>query len=69
MATHDKARLVLELRDKGMSVREIAKTRGNSHHTIKEIVDRAAEKGVAWDAVRLLGDDEVVGLLLPEETA
>lgn len=69
MARHDKARLVLELRAKGMSVREIAKTRGISHHTIKEIVDRAAEKGVAWDAVRLLGDDEVVGLLFPEETA
>lgn len=69
MAKHDKAKLVLELKAKGMSVREIAKTRGISHHTIKEIVDRAAEKGVAWDAVRLLGDDEVVGLLFPEETA
>ncbi|MBQ9001083.1 MAG: transposase [Eggerthellaceae bacterium] len=69
MAKHSKAKLIIELSAKNMSRREIARTRHISAHTIKEVLDRASEKGVGWDDVSLMGDDEIAAMLLPEEKA
>lgn len=52
-----------------MSRREIARTRHISTHTIKEVLDRASEKGVGWDDVSLLGDGEIAAMLFPEARA
>ena len=59
MAKHRNAKLLIELSAKNMSRREIARTRHISTHTIKEVLDRASEKGVGWGDVSLLGDDEM----------
>lgn len=67
MARHACSKKVLELREKGMSVREIERTRHISHHTVKEVCDRARDAGLTWDAARLLGEDEVAKALFPEE--
>lgn len=69
MAKHDKAKLIIELDARKMSRREIARTRHISAHTVKEVLDRASEKGVAWDDVSLMGDEEIAALLFPEEKA
>ena len=69
MAKHDKAKLIIELDAKKMSRREIARTRHVSEHTIKKVLDRASEKGVAWDDVSLMGDEEIAALLFPEKKA
>ncbi len=67
MAKHRNAKLIIELSAKNMSRREIARTRHISTHTIKEVLDRASEKGVGWGDVSLLGDDEIAAMLFPEE--
>lgn len=67
MAKHRNAKLIIELSAKNMSRGEIARTRHISTHTIKEVLDRASEKGIGWDDVSLLGNDEVAGMLFPEE--
>ena len=69
MAKHSKAKLIIELSAKNMSRREIARTRHISAHTIKEVLDRASEKGVGWDDVSLMGDDEIAAMLFPGEKA
>jgi len=69
MAKHSKAKLIIELSAKNMSRREIARTRHISAHTIKEVLDRASEKGVGWDDISLMGDDEIAAILFPEEKA
>ncbi|MBR1830768.1 MAG: IS21 family transposase [Atopobiaceae bacterium] len=67
MAKHSNAKLIIELSGKNMSRREIARTRHISAHTIKEVLDRASEKGVGWDDVSLMGDDEIAAMLFPED--
>lgn len=69
MARHRCAKTILELRRRGMSVREIEATRHVSHHTVKEVCDRAKARGLTWEAARLMGEDEVASLLFPEEAA
>lgn len=69
MAKHDKAKLIIELDAKKMSRREIARTRHISAHTVKEVLDRASEKGVTWDDASLMGNEEIAALLFPEEMA
>ena len=69
MAKHDKAKLIIELYARKMSRRVIARTRHISAHTVKEVLDRASEKGVAWGDVSLMGDEEVAALQFPAEKA
>ena len=40
MTKHSKAKLIIEPSAKGMSRREVARTRHISAHTIKEVLDR-----------------------------
>lgn len=67
MAKHSNVKLIIELSAKNMSRREIARTRHISAHTIKKVLDRASEKGVVWDDVSLLGNDEIAAMLFPED--
>lgn len=52
-----------------MSVREIESTWHVSHHTVREVCDKARAKGLTWDTARLMGQDEVADLLFPEKAA
>lgn len=67
MAKHEKAKLIIELHAKKMSVREIARTRHVSTHTVKDVLDRAREKGLGWDNAAHLSADEIASILYPED--
>ena len=67
MAKKRRARLILELVAKGMSRREICRTRHMSMHTVKAVCDAAEERGVGWEEVRVLSDADADRLLFPEE--
>ena len=69
MAKHRRAKLIIELASKGMSRREIARTRHISMHTIKDTLDRAEMSGITWEDIVLAGDAEVTDLLFPEDRA
>lgn len=67
MAKHGNAKFIIELSAKSMSGREMARTRHIPAHTIKDVLDRAADKGVGRDDVSLMGDGEIAAMLFPEE--
>ena len=48
MAKKINAKLVLELLGKGMSGREIARTRRIAPQSVKKVREAAEERGVAW---------------------
>jgi len=65
MAKKINAKLVLELLGKGMSGREIARTRRIAPQSVKKVREAAEEKGVAWHDVERMGEREVYDLLFP----
>lgn len=65
MANKMRAKLVLELRQAGMSRRSIAKTRNMSMHTVMSVFDAADELDIGWEDVRDLTNDEVIAKLFP----
>lgn len=69
MAKHANAKLIIELAAKNMSRREIARTRHISEHTIRDVLNRAQERGVCWEDVSLRSNEEIVALLFPDEQA
>ena len=69
MAKHANAKLIIELAAKNMSRREIARTRHISEHTIRDVLNRAQERGVRWEDVSLRSNEEIVALLFPDEQA
>mgnify|MGYP000164244194 CR=1 FL=1 len=60
MARKIRAKLIMELRDQGMSRGSIASTRRMSMGSVCEVFDIAEESGITWNQVRDMGDDEVV---------
>ena len=66
MARRINAKLVLELHGKGMTGREIYRTRRIAQQSVKKVREAAEEKGVTWEDVNLMGDQEVYDLLFPE---
>ena len=66
MANKIKAKLVLELLHNGASAREIRETRHIAPASVKKVRDAAAQKGIAWEDVEHMGDNEVYDLLFPE---
>lgn len=67
MARRIHAKLVLELLGKGMTGREIYRTRRMAQQSVKKVREAARKKGVTWEDVRLMGEREVYDLLFPEQ--
>ena len=65
MARRINAKLVLELLGKGMTGREIYRTRRIAQQSVKKAREAAEEKGVTWEDVNLMGEQEVYDLLFP----
>ena len=69
MARKIKAKLIMELRDQGMSRRSIAQTRHMSMGSVCEVFDIADERGITWEQVRGMGDEQVYSLFYPGPTS
>ncbi len=52
MARKIKAKLIMELRDQGVSRRAIASTRHMSMESVCEVFNIAAERQITWEQVR-----------------
>lgn len=67
MAKKIDAKLVLELLGRGMSGREIQKTRHIAQQSVKKVREAAKERGIAWADVAHMNGDEVYDLLFPDQ--
>ena len=67
MAKRINAKLILELLDRGMSAREIQRTRGISQQSIRRVREAAKDLGVSWDSVAKKDEQEVYDLLFPAQ--
>lgn len=59
MARKIRAKLIMELREQGMSRRSISRTRHMSMESVCEVFDLADERGIAWAEVEGMPEDEV----------
>ena len=66
MARRINAKLVLELLGKGMTGREIYRTRRIAQQSVKKVREAAEEKGVTWEDVSTMSEKQVYDLLFPE---
>ena len=69
MARKINVKLIMELRDAGLSRSTIASTRHISRHSVSEVFNIADEKGIRYDDVRSLEGSEVYRLFYPEKFA
>ena len=60
-------KLILQLRDAGMSRQEIASTRHISRNSVSEVFRIADEKGIHYADVRNLGENEVYRIIYPDK--
>lgn len=67
MARKIKVKLIMQLRERGMSRRAIAKTWRMPMESVCEVFDIAAERGIAWNDVGNMGEDEAYRLLYPDK--
>lgn len=66
MARKIRAKLIMELREQLMSRGSIAWTRRMSMESVCEVFVIAAERGIAWEDVRDVPDDDVYRLFYPD---
>jgi hypothetical protein len=66
MARKIRAKLIMELREQGMSRRSIARTRHMSMGSVCEVFDIAAERGIGWADVEPMSEDEAYRLFYPD---
>lgn len=66
MARKIRAKLIMELREQGMSRRSIAQTRHMSMDSVCEVFGVAEERGIAWGDVERMPDEDVYRLFYPE---
>lgn len=66
MARRIKAKLIMELREQGLSRRKISSTRHMSMESVCKVFDIAAERGIAWEQVKGMGEDEAYRLFYPD---
>lgn len=66
MARKIRAKLIMELREQGMSRRSIAKTRRMSMESVCEVFGIAEERGISWADVEPLTDEEAYRLFYPD---
>ncbi len=57
---------ILRLNSEKLSLRQIAARVGNSHHTVKNVIDTAAKNGVAWPIEEDVTNQELEKLLFPD---
>lgn len=69
MARKIKVKLIMELREQGMSKRSIARTRRMSMGSVCEVFDIADERGVSWRDVEGMSEDNVCRLFYPDKHA
>ena len=67
MARKIKAKLIMELREQGVSRRSIARTRRMSMDSVCGVFDIADERGITWAQVEGMSDDEVYRLFYPDK--
>jgi transposase len=67
MANKIRAKLILELLAKGMSGREIQRTRRIAQQSVKKVKDTADTIGLTWEKAQSMSDDEVYYALFPEQ--
>ncbi|RFA06687.1 hypothetical protein B7R21_18995 [Subtercola boreus] len=60
-----KAKLVLQLRNQGLSRRAIESAQGISRHSIQAVLDAAERLGLGWDDVAELSEVETYSTLFP----
>lgn len=60
-----KAKLVLQLRNQGLSRRAIESAQGMSRHSIQAVLDAAERLGLGWDDVAELSEAETYSTLFP----
>ena len=66
MARRIRAKLVLQLREAGMSQNEIARSQGMSKHSVGDVVAAARRLGIEWADVEGKDEGEVYETLFPE---
>jgi hypothetical protein len=59
MARRINAKLVLELLGRGMSGREIYRSRRIAQQSVKKVRDAARQRGVSWEDVSTMSEKEV----------
>lgn len=57
---------ILRLNSEKLSLRQIAARVGNSHHTVKSVIDTAVKNGVAWPIEEDVTNQELEKLLFPD---
>lgn len=62
-----KVKLVLQLREQGLNRTEIASSRHISRKNVNEIFSIAQEKGLTYQSVKALSEDEVYELIYPDK--
>src|SRR5699024_4934636 len=60
-----RAKLVLELRAQGLSVRAIAAGQGISRNSIATVLEAADQAGITWDDIAEQSENDVYALLFP----
>ena len=60
-----KAKLVLQLRNQGLSRRAIESAQGMSRHSIQAVLDAAELAGLGWADIAVLSEGEVYAALFP----
>jgi len=65
MARKIKAKLIMELREQGVSRRSIARTRRMSMDSVCDVFDIADERGISWGEVKDMSDDDACRLFYP----
>lgn len=69
MARKIKVKLIMELREAGMSRKLISSSRSISRHSVSDVFRIADEKGIRYDDVSALTDDEAYRLFYPDRHA
>ncbi|MDD6288766.1 MAG: IS21 family transposase, partial [Eggerthellales bacterium] len=67
MAKRINAKLVMELLGKGMSAREIYKTRRISRESTKKVVEAMAATGLTWEQASNMDEADVYDRLFPQQ--
>lgn len=67
MANKINVKLILELRDAGMSRNGIASTRHMSRHSVSDVFHLADEKGITYSDVRFLDEKDVYRIFYPDK--
>lgn len=69
MARRIKVKLIMELRDRGISQNEISRTRHMSPRSVGDVFRIARESNITYADIAKLNDDEAYVLFFPEQTA